>query len=153
MPTPPVAVYDANVLYLAQLRDLLMRLAVADLVRAHWSDAIHDEWIRNLLDNRDDLTRAQLERTRELMENALPGASVSGYQHREPNLTLPDPDDRHVLAAAVHAGAEWIVTFNLRDFPASVLDAYGIEAVDPDSFIAMLLHRSPEAERLTTGGN
>jgi hypothetical protein len=75
MPAPPVAVYDANVLYPAQLRDLLMRLAVADLVRAHWSDAIHDEWIRNLLDNRDDLTRAQVERTRELMENALPGAS------------------------------------------------------------------------------
>ncbi|WP_211214075.1 PIN domain-containing protein [Salisaeta longa] len=106
MSTRPVVLYDANVLYPAQLRDLLMRLAIADLVRAHWSDAIHEEWMRSLLANRRDLTRAQLERTRDLMEAALPGASVDRYQQNIPKVTLPDPDDRHVLAAAVHAGAE-----------------------------------------------
>lgn len=57
-----VAVYDACVLYPAPLRDLLMHLAVSDLFRARWTTRIHDEWMRNLLANRTDLTRAQLER-------------------------------------------------------------------------------------------
>ena len=48
MPSPPVAVYDANVLYPAQLCDLLMRLAVGGVVRAHWTERIHDEWMRNV---------------------------------------------------------------------------------------------------------
>ena len=68
----PIVVYDANVLYPAQLRDLLMRLAVSGLGRAHWSDQIHEEWMENVLANRPDLRREQLERTRALMERALP---------------------------------------------------------------------------------
>ena len=102
--SPPVVVYDACVLYPAPLRDLLMHLAWARLVHARWTDAIHDEWIRNLLANRPDLSRAQLERTRALMERAVPEASVTGYEHRISALTLPDPDDRHVLAAAWRRG-------------------------------------------------
>ncbi len=61
------AIYDACVLYPAPLRDLLMHLALTDLFRAKWTDAIHDEWIRSVLENRPDLTREQLERTRALM--------------------------------------------------------------------------------------
>ena len=78
MTARPIVVYDANVLYPAQLRDLLMRLAVAGLVRAHWSDQIHEEWMENVLANRPDLRREQLERTRALMERALPSARVEG---------------------------------------------------------------------------
>lgn len=55
-----IAVLDANVLYPAPLRDLLMRLAVADVFAARWSERIHDEWIRNVLKKRSDLTLAQL---------------------------------------------------------------------------------------------
>ena len=113
----PVCVYDANVLYPAQLRDLLMRLTVDGLVRAHWSEQIHEEWIRNVLSNHPDVRRADLRRTRQLMERALPDARVKGYEHRLPDLTLPDPDDRHVLAAAIEVDATYIVTFNLKDFP------------------------------------
>jgi hypothetical protein len=62
-----IALYDACVLYPAPLRDLLMHMALTDLYRAKWTNAIHEEWIRNVLANRPDLTRQQLERTCELM--------------------------------------------------------------------------------------
>lgn len=133
------AVYDANVLYPAPLRDLLMRLALTDLFRAKWTDDIHDEWIRNVLEARPDLTREQLERTRELMNANVRDCVVEGYQSLIPGLELPDPDDRHVLAAAIRANASVIVTFNLRDFPGAQVEQYGIEAQHPDEFITHLI--------------
>ena len=141
MDTRPVAMYDANVLYPAQLRDLLMRLAVSGLVRAHWSNDIHDEWMRNVHANYEDVTWDALQRTKHLMDTALPGASVEGYETHIETLSLPDSDDRHVLAAAIHIGADYIVTFNLNDFPASQLDPYGVEAIAPDDFISLLMDR------------
>ena len=116
-----IAVYDACVLYPAPLRDLLIRLARTGLFRARWTDLIHDEWIRNVLGNRSDLTAEQLERTRQLMNAAVRDCLVTGYEHRIEDLNLPDPDDRHVLAAALEAQAQVIVTYNLRDFPTSAL--------------------------------
>ncbi|MBX9626148.1 MAG: PIN domain-containing protein, partial [Gemmataceae bacterium] len=112
---PPIAVYDACVLYPAPIRDLLVHLAVLDVVAARWTDAIHDEWVESLLADRPDLTRGQLERTRALMNTHVRDCLVTGYEDLVPTLTLPDPDDRHVLAAAVRAGAGAIVTFNLAD--------------------------------------
>lgn len=135
----PTAILDANVLYPAPLRDLLMHLAVAGLFKAKWTNAIHDEWMRNLLAHRPDLSRPQLERTRELMNRAVPDALVSGYEPLVPALTLPDPDDRHVLAAAIRAGADGIITFNRKDFPERVLAGYGLEALHPDDFLLGLL--------------
>ena len=73
-------VYDACVLYPAPLRDLLMRLALTDLYRARWSDQIHEEWINAVLRNRPDLSRAQLERTRSLMNAHVRDALVEGHQ-------------------------------------------------------------------------
>lgn len=129
------AVYDACVLYPAPLRDLLVQLAGAGLFRAKWTDAIHDEWIRNLLERRPDLDPRDLERTKELM-NRTPDSLVTGYEHLINSVDdLPDEDDRHVVAAAIHARAELIVTFNLKDFPGSVLSRYNVEAVHPDDFI------------------
>lgn len=139
-----VALYDANVLYPAQLRDLFMRLALAGLVRAHWTDAIHDEWIEHVLADHPDVTRRQLARTRRLMEQALPAARVEGYESHIASITLPDPDDRHVLAAAIGAGTDVIVTFNLRDFPLDVLTPHGLEAVHPDAFVLQLYATHPE---------
>jgi predicted nucleic acid-binding protein len=118
---PLTVVFAACVLYPAPLRDLLMHLAVTDVVRARWTESIHDEWIRSVLADRPDLTREQLERTRSLMNTHVRDALVEGYESLIPGLTLPDPEDRHVLAAAIRAGASVIVTFNLRDFPADAL--------------------------------
>lgn len=139
------ALYDACVLYPAPLRDLLMHLALTGLFRAKWTEAIHEEWMRNLLENRPDLTREQLARTRTLMNEAVPDCLIVGYEDLIPALVLPDPDDRHVLAAAIRGRADVIVTYNLNDFPAEVLEHYGIGAQHPDEFITHLLDLAPEA--------
>lgn len=73
-------VYDACVLYPAPLRDFLVRLAVTGAFRARWTEAIHDEWVRNLLANRADLSREKLERTVALMNQAVPDCLVEGYE-------------------------------------------------------------------------
>jgi predicted nucleic acid-binding protein len=137
------ALYDACVLYPAPLRDLLMRLALTDLFRAIWTDAIHEEWIRNVLRDRPDLTRAQLERTRDLMNAHVRDCLVTGYEDLIEAVTLPDPDDRHVLAAAIRGRADVIVTFNLGDFPTCILHHYGLEAQHPDQFVTHLLDLAP----------
>jgi hypothetical protein len=130
---------DASVLYPALLRDILMRLALHGLFRARWSARVQDEWIAALLRNRPDLLRARIERTRDMMNTHLQDALIEGYEHRIQSLALPDADDRHVLAAAIHCGARVIVTTNLRDFPASTLAPFSIEACHPDAFILGLL--------------
>ena len=93
-------VYDACVLYPAPLRSLLIHMAITDLFRARWSDLIHEEWIRNLLAQRSDLTREQLNRVRELMDLHTRDAVVSGFEPLIDGLVLPDPDDRHVRIPA-----------------------------------------------------
>lgn len=140
-----VALYDACVLYPAPLRDLLMRLAVSDLFRARWTARIHEEWIRNLLANRPDLTREKLERTRDLMDASVPDCLVADYEGLEAQLALPDPDDRHVLAAAILCHAGTIVTYNLKDFPTTVLAPCGITAQHPDEFIEHAFGINPAA--------
>lgn len=138
-----VAVFDACVLYPAPVRDLLMRLALTDLFRARWTDRIHDEWIRSVLADRPDLAPAQLDRTRALMNEAVPDCLVTGYEGLVERVELPDADDRHVLAAAIRCQAGVIVTYNLRDFPEAVLAPYGIEAQHPDEFVTHLFDLDP----------
>ena len=138
------AFFDANVLYPSGLRNFLMHLALTGIFRAHWSSDVHEEWIGNLLKNRPDLTRAKLERTRQLMDNALPDALVTGYEQLLDSITLPDRNDRHVLAAAIRCGASVIVTFNLRDFPGENLGSFNIEAQHPDDFAMAVLDAFPE---------
>ncbi|WP_259640254.1 PIN domain-containing protein [Pseudomonas syringae group genomosp. 3] len=125
--SPFTAFYDANVLYPAPLRDFLMHLALTGVYRARWSSQIHDEWKRNLLINRPELTREQLDRTSALMDKAVPDGLVSDYQSLIEGLKLPDADDRHVLVAAIKCNASVIVTFNLKDFPKDVLDTFDME--------------------------
>ena len=103
-------IYDACVLYPAPLRDLLMRLALTDLYRARWSDQIHEEWITAVLRNRSDLSRAQLERTRSLMNAHVRDALVDGYQSLIPALELPDPDDRASLKNPPKTVEEYLAT-------------------------------------------
>jgi PIN domain len=137
------AFYDANVLYPAELRNLLMHLALISLFRAKWPADVHEEWISNLLKRRPDLTRDKLERTRMLMDKHAVDALVTGYEDLIPGLHLPDPDDRHVLAAAIRGHADVIVTVNQRDFPADTLAPFGIEVQHPDEFILHLLDLAP----------
>lgn len=132
-------VYDACVLYPAPLRDLLMHLALSDLYRARWSDMIHDEWTRNVLASRPDLNQTQLNRTRQLMNAHVRDSLVTGFEHLIPSISLPDPNDRHVAATAIHSGASLIVTFNLKDFPQAALKPYNLVAQHPDDFIVDLL--------------
>ena len=135
------AVLDANVLYPAPLRDLFMHLAVVSAFQARWSEEIHAEWMRNVLANRPDLSLAQIERTRVLMNTHAEGSLVIGYAHHIASLSLPDPDDRHVLAAAIEAKATVIVTWNAKDFPASILSSHGVTRQDPDTFLCALYDR------------
>jgi len=134
-----IAVYDSCVLYPAPLRDLLMHLAMTDLFKAKWSEVIHEEWTRNVLKNRSDLTREQLQRTCKLMNFRIRDCLVIGYESLIESVTLPDQNDRHVLAAAIHSSASVIVTYNLKDFPAKETSKYGIEAQHPDDFISQFL--------------
>ncbi|GAB1824096.1 PIN domain-containing protein [Herbidospora sp. RD11066] len=128
-------VYDANVLYGNEVRDLLIRIARSGMVRAHWTNEILDEMVRNLATNRPDISPDKLAILRERMNAALPGALVAGYEALTESLKLPDADDRHVLAAAIKSGAEIIVTSNLKDFPVGAVETYGIVAMTPDDFV------------------
>lgn len=135
--------YDACVLYPNYLRDVLIQLATTDLFRAKWTEQIHDEWIRNLLENRPDICPEQLQSLKQKINRSVRNCLITGFDSLVPSLALPDPNDRHVLAAAIAANADIIVTINLKDFPASSLAAYGIEAQHPDDFIADLFDLQP----------
>ncbi len=114
-----------------------MQLAAARLFRVKWTTKIHEEWTRNLLANREDLKQADLDRTVELMNTALPDALIEGYESLVEGIVLPDKNDRHVVAAAIFGRADAIVTTNLKDFPADVLAKYNLEALHPDDFISL----------------
>ena len=136
-------VYDACVLYPAPLRSFLMYLAVTDLYHARWTNDIHEECMRNVVKDHADILREQVERIRDLMNAHVRDCLVTGYESLIMSLTLPDPDDRQVLAAAIHCKADIIVTFNLKDFPEDALKPYGIEAQHPDEFLLCQLEFAP----------
>ncbi len=133
-------------LYPAAVRDLVVELARTGLLRAKWTARIHSEWINAAIRDRPELDRSRLERVSQLMDAAVLDCLVTGFETLEAGLTsLPDSDDRHVLAAAIHCGAQEIVTFNLRDFPETALRLYGVRAIHPDAFVEHLLDLNSEA--------
>jgi hypothetical protein len=137
---PFIVLYDACVLHPAPLRDLLVRLGQTRLCQVKWTQRILDECFRSILKRRTDLSPEKLARTREQLEGAIPDVQVNGYEDFIEGITgLPDPDDRHVVAAAIRCGAQVIVTLNLKDFPESVLRRYGMEAQHPDDFVRDLI--------------
>ena len=144
MSVPPVVVLDACVLYPAAQRDLLMWLAAGGAIRAHWTDQIHDEWMRNVM--RDfGVSRRVLERVRQLMDRAAGDALIHYYHHHERLFPKTDPKDRHVAAAALAArkragtNVVTIVTWNVRDFNREELSATGLRAENPDALLCRLL--------------
>lgn len=129
------ALLDANILYPAPVRDLMMQLALDDVFHARWTADIHREWIEALLRNDPKRDRSKLEKTRDLMDQHTRDALITGYEPLIPCLQLPDPDDRHVLAAAITGRCDVIVTKNLSDFPSQTLRLFGIHALHPDEFL------------------
>jgi len=124
------------------LRDTLLTLAERELFRPLWSDAILDEVRRNVLAKRN-VDPAAFDRTLALMNASFDDALVDDWQPIVIGLELPDPDDRHVLAAAIAGGAQAIVTFNLVDFPTKQFQPHHVDAVHPDSFLLDQLDLSP----------
>jgi hypothetical protein len=97
-------------IYPFHLRNILVQAAVDRLVEARWTDEIHDEWTRNLAVGARAVPMVRLQNTRLLLNSALPAAMVTGYEDHIAAVSLPDPDDRHVVAAGIAAGATLILT-------------------------------------------
>ena len=129
---------DANVFYSAPIRDIFIELATQRLRPIRWTESIQDEWISTLRKNRPDLDHRKFERVRKLMEAETENALIYNYEYLMNRIALPDPNDRHVLAAAIVGNCKIIVTQNLRDFPEDILLPYGIVAQSPDEY---LLHQ------------
>jgi predicted nucleic acid-binding protein len=129
-----IVVYDANVLVGNTQRDLLVRIAMTGLVQAKWTDRILDEAFAAVQKWRPDIVPERISRTRELMIEAVPDCLVSGHEPLIESLHLRDPDDRHVLAAAIKSGAQVIVTAD-KDFSADALAPWNVEAKHPDDFV------------------
>lgn len=142
-------VFDTNVLFPQCLRDLMIRLAMKDLFRAKWSHRILDELKNSLLEKDRShaeklcqpakLNHERLDRLIDLMNNAVRDCLVTGHEDIEKSLNLPDPKDNHVLAAAIRAGADAIISWNLKDFPTKMISKFDIEVQTPDEFVINLI--------------
>ena len=136
----PVALLDANVFPPVWLLDILLTLDEHNLIDAVWSERILDE-VRRTLVERQRRNPIQVKRFLNAIRSMNPTHCVYGWEPREALLELPDPDDRHALAAALVADADYIVTYNLKDFPANRLGRHSVQAIHPDDFLcAMLEH-------------
>jgi hypothetical protein len=145
---PAVAVFDTCILYPFHIKNVIVQTALDGLIEARWTDAIHAEWIRNLVTNMPAIPVERLHITRQHMNDALAAATVGEYQHRIDSVTLPDPGDRHVVAAGIAAGASVILSWNQRDFPASELRKHGLRRQSPHTCLADLYDTVPD---LTVG--
>lgn len=122
--------FDTNALFGAKLCDLTLQLAEEGAFRPLWSDQVLEELTRNLTARYGSATSSRVER----MRQAFPDAAVTGYESLIPAMTC-DEKDRHVLAAAARADAEVLVTFNVRDFPETSTQPFGIVVRTPDEFL------------------
>lgn len=134
---------DANVFFGARLRSLVLFMAQSKMFRARWTERVHDEWMRNVAEKRT-IDMSQLEKIRACMDRSVLNCLVTGYEPLEQSFHLPDPDDRHILAAAVKSGADLILTFNAKDFPKDLVEPLGIEICDPDEFLLDLFNISED---------
>jgi predicted nucleic acid-binding protein len=126
------AFFDACTLYGIRLTDLLLRLADEGSFRALWSDEVLEEVRRNVI--RSGVDAAGIDHRITAMKQFFPDALVTGYEALTASMAC-DPKDRHVLAAAVRAKADVLVTFNVKDFPDHAIEPFDVEVVDPDDFL------------------
>ncbi len=137
------AFLDACVLVPISLADTLLRLAERELYRPLWSEQVLVETVDAILEIHPTLDRDAVQRRLDGMNRSFADARVEGWLELESSLTLPDPDDRHVVAAALRGRADTIVTANVRDYPDEVLAPLGIAVVHPDAFLLDQLHLAP----------
>lgn len=128
-------VLDASVLFPNMKRDLLLRFFEADLYRARWTEKIQQEWFNRAVEKYPG-NEDKLRRTDELMRQHFDSAWVAGYERFTDAVILPDPDDRHVVAAALRCAAQYIVTDNIKHFPEAALGELDLERGTADSFLA-----------------
>ena len=141
---PPVVLIDANVLYSASLRNFFLNVAFIKLFEPKWSAEINVEWTRNLLQKRSDIKEEIVMDKVKAMNDYFLEANIENYEHLIPTLQLPDPNDRHVLAAAIKGKAKIITTANLKDFPQDYIRQFDIDVQHPDDFIMDLLVEQPK---------
>ncbi len=136
------AVLDTNVIHPIIVRDLLFWFAHFDLYTPKWSKHIFDEWKSLILSKGN--TEIEAEKRIQKANLAFPDALVLNYESLVDGLKLPDPKDRHVLAAAIKSNANIIVTNNLKDFPEPYLETFGIKAISADDFLTDIIDLNPE---------
>jgi predicted nucleic acid-binding protein len=137
------ALLDASVLYPMYLRDSLLRVAEQELYRPLWSPQILGE-VSDALEQNAGLAPEVVDALLALIREHFPDAEIKSYEELIPSLRLPDPDDRHVLAAAIKGNAEVLITANIRDFPESIEEEFGVAVQSPDVFLLERLSEDPE---------
>lgn len=144
---PPVALLDACVLAPLIMREVLFAAAAEGLFRPRWSSRIEEEWRRAAGKEARGLSEAEISGDVALARARFPEALVEGWEDLEGPLSLPDWEDRHVLAAAIKAGASLLVTDNLRDFPRRALAEHGLRPIGADAYLTELAGGEPERMR------
>lgn len=133
---------DTNVIYPIEIRDLLFWFAHYELYTPKWSVHIFDEWMEVMA--RNSVPEKEILKRVEIANRAFPDALVKNYEPLIESLNLRDPKDCHVLAAAIKANADIIVTNNLKDFPAEILEVYGMAAKSADDFLTDIIDLNPD---------
>ena len=135
-------VLDTNVIYPIEIRDLLFWFAYYDLFTPKWSEHIFDEWKDVMA--RKDVSEEEANKRAKRANDAFPDALVNNYSGLISSLELPDPKDRHVLAAAIKTNANVIVTNNIKDFPKDYLASFGLTAKTADDFLTDIIVLNPD---------
>ncbi len=131
------AVLDTNIIYPIEIRDVLFWFAHYELFTPKWSNNIFDEWKRVM--KQKGIKEEEIKKRVDMANLAFPDAFVFNYEPLIETLTLPDINDRHVMAAAIKTNANVIVTNNLKDFPDKYLATFGLSAKSADDFITDII--------------
>jgi len=139
---------DANVLYPTVLREIVLGVAARGVFVPLWSERILEEWrLAAARNEHGAIAEAEIAGVRA----AFPEAVVAVSEETVARLSLPDPDDVHVLAAAVDSGADELLTMNLKDFPTNAVSAEGIVRREPDGFLLEAFHADEAMVREVVG--
>lgn len=138
------ALLDACTLVPVSLADTFLSLAEAGLYRPLWSDRILEETQLAVKRIHPELSPESVEKRIAVMRDFFDDANITDWEVLESVVSLPDPDDAHVLAAAIQGRADVIVTFNVKDFPRDDLHRYGIDVQTPDEFLLNQLDLDPD---------
>ena len=136
-----IATIDSCILYSMGIRSFIMWLSINKVFQPIWSETIHQEWILALSKNKNSPYKIDptiLLNIKRLMNYHSPHSTITDYEDISYNLSLPDKNDSHVLAAAIKSNSQFIVTFNLRDFPTSYIEQFNIKIIHPDDFLVLI---------------